>query len=101
MAMLRTGNLGHVDDAQHPPLIPPPPLRPRLVDLTPIVLGGTALWFGVFLVALAGKLWLHVDQPILLWTAFCGWILGLLGYSITRWQRSAARQGRRGAQRVV
>jgi hypothetical protein len=42
-------------------------------------------------------------RPLDIWfdTTLCGWVLGVLGYSVFRWQRWAARTGRRGAQRVT
>jgi uncharacterized RDD family membrane protein YckC len=72
----------------------PPPLPPRLADPVPAILGGTALWFLAFAVVLV--FWR--GQQVLLWTCLCGWLLGLVGYGIFTWQRSAARRGKRTAQ---
>jgi hypothetical protein len=87
-----------VANEEHAELVPPPPLPPRLVDITPIILGGTVLWFALFLGTLIWRYALDGGNPLLLWTSLCGWVLGLLGYTVVRWQRSAARRGRRGAQ---
>ena len=59
---------------------------------------GTGLWFlasaGLFVANLAGAR--ALDE--LFWTTTAGWVLGLIGYAIFRWQRSAARRGSRSAQ---
>jgi Protein of unknown function (DUF2530) len=69
-----------------------------LTDPTLPALVGTVLWFlasaALFVADLAGRR--ALDQ--LFWTATAGWVLGLLGYSLFRWQRSAARRGSRSAQ---
>jgi hypothetical protein len=78
---------------------PPPPPAP-LVETTRVVGIGTAVWFLVW----AGLLVAHLaGRPLDIWfgTTLCGWLLGLAGYSVFRWQRWAARSGRRGAQRGV
>lgn len=78
---------------------PPEPPEP-LVETTRVVGVGTALWFVVWI----GLLGAHLvgGRPLDIWfgTTLCGWLLGLSGYSLFRWQRWAARTGRRGAQRV-
>ena len=76
---------------------PPPPPR-RLTEMTVVVGMGTALWFLGWLVLLAAHL--HAGRPLDIWftTTLAGWLLGLLGYAIFRWQRHAARRGSRGAQ---
>ncbi|MFE2750846.1 DUF2530 domain-containing protein [Actinosynnema sp. NPDC059335] len=75
------------------PLPPPPPLPPRLTDPVPVVVVGTALWFLAAVgVALFG------DAPLVAWTCVAGGVLGIIGYGIFAWQRSAARRGSRTAQ---
>jgi len=61
----------------------------------------TAVWFLLWLGLLVA--YLAEDRALDIWftTTLCGWVLGLLGYSVFRWQRWAARRGRRGAQRDV
>ncbi|XVS64997.1 DUF2530 domain-containing protein [Actinosynnema sp. CA-299493] len=76
------------------PLPPPPPLPPRLADPVPAIVAGTALW----LLALVGVLLFARDDAVLLWTCLCGGLLGLTGYGLFTWQRSAARRGSRTAQ---
>jgi hypothetical protein len=77
----------------------PPPAPARLNDVSAVVLAGTGLWFvgwlGLLIAHLAG------GRPLDIWfnTTLAGWLLGLLGYSIFRWQRRAARRGDRSAQR--
>lgn len=73
---------------------PVPHLPRRLADPTPVVLTGTALWLiGAVAFALRGSM--HVE----FWTCVAGVALGVVGYGIFRWQRSAARRGSRGAWR--
>jgi hypothetical protein len=40
------------------------------------------------------------DRPLdeWFWTATAGWLIGLFGYALFRWQRSSARRGSRSAQ---
>ncbi|MGH3625395.1 MAG: DUF2530 domain-containing protein [Sciscionella sp.] len=80
------------------PLPPPPPLPKGLVDLRPVSWVGTGLWFAGFCVLLVARLAFHAGAPIVLWTCLAGWLLGLLGLSVSWWQRSAARRGSRSAQ---
>jgi hypothetical protein len=79
----------------------PPPPPPALVDTARVVGVATAVWFVVW----AGLLVAHWAgaRPLDIWfsTTLCGWVLGLMGYSVFRWQRWAARTGRRGAQSGV
>lgn len=57
-----------------------------------MVLTGTALWLvGAVVLALSGNL--HIE----FWTCVAGLTLGITGYGVFRWQRSAARRGSRGA----
>ncbi|MDA3648237.1 DUF2530 domain-containing protein [Saccharopolyspora indica] len=71
---------------------PVPHLPRRLADPTPVVLTGTALWLvGTVALALSGNLGIEF------WTCVAGVTLGVIGYGVFRWQRSAARRGSRGA----
>lgn len=74
------------------------PLPPRLADPTLPALIGTGLWFLASAILFIANLigWRVLDE--LFWTTTAGWVLGLLGYSLFRWQRSAARRGSRSAQ---
>jgi hypothetical protein len=66
--------------------------------MTWVVGVGTTLWFLAWLALLAAHVGL--DRPLDIWfdTTLAGWLLGLLGSGIFRWQRAAARRGTRGAQ---
>ena len=79
---------------------PPPPPAP-LVETTRVVGVATGVWFVLWAALLVAHL--VGDRPLDIWfgTTLCGWLLGLVGYSVFRWQRWAARTGRRGAQRGV
>lgn len=78
-----------------------PPLPRRLNEVTPAVAVGTGLWLlacvGLFVAFLLGAR--PLDEWF--WTCLSGFVLGLVGYSIFRWQRAAARRGSRSAQRGV
>jgi Protein of unknown function (DUF2530) len=76
--------------------LPPPPRR--LTEITWVVGVGTALWFAAWIALLIAHL--HGGRALDIWfgTTLAGWVLGLVGYAIFRWQRSAARRGARGAQ---
>ncbi|GAA3460029.1 DUF2530 domain-containing protein [Saccharothrix longispora] len=76
------------------PLPAPPPLPARLADPVPAIVAGTGLWFVGFLVVLL--FWR--SETTLLWTCLSGSLLGVIGYGVFTWQRSAARRGRRTAQ---
>lgn len=77
-----------------PALSPPPPLPRALADPRPVVIAGTVGWFaGAVVLALLGAAEIWVT------TCVTGGLLGLLGYAIMWWQRSAGRRGARGAQR--
>ena len=73
-----------------------PPLPRRLAEPTPVVLGGTIAWFTGFAV-LGVQGWTSGGFSVGFWTSLVGWVLGLIGYGVFRWQRSAARRGARGA----
>ncbi|ROP38753.1 uncharacterized protein DUF2530 [Saccharothrix texasensis] len=92
--MFQAGSLPDVAEQDSTPLPPPPPLPPRLADPVPAIVAGTALW----LLALVGVLLFARDHTVLLWTCLSGGLLGLIGYGIFTWQRSAARRGSRTAQ---
>lgn len=81
-------------------LRPPPPLPARWVDMRPVVLTGTSLWFVAWCVLLVYRYGDHVVTGIWLSTCLAGWLLGLIGTAIMYWQRAAARRGTRGAQTV-
>lgn len=94
LPVLRTGSLPDVAEQDATPLPPPPSLPPRLADPVPVVLVGTALWWlGALGVLLFGR-----DFGVLGWTCLSGGVLGIIGYGIFAWQRSAARRGSRTAQ---
>ncbi|MCE6994207.1 DUF2530 domain-containing protein [Saccharothrix sp. S26] len=60
----------------------------------PAIVVGTALW----VLALVVVLLFARDHTVLLWTCLSGGVLGIIGYGIFTWQRSAARRGSRTAQ---
>lgn len=76
----------------------PPPLPPRLADPALPTAIGTALWFVASAVLFAAFAFGDRQLDELFWTTVAGWVLGLIGYGIFRWQRSAARRGSRSAQ---
>lgn len=76
------------------PLPSPPPLPPKLADPVPAIAAGTVLWF----LGLAAVLLFRRDDPVLVWTCLSGGLLGIVGYGVFTWQRSAARRGSRTAQ---
>ena len=92
--MLQAGSLPDVAEQDATPLPPPPPLPPRLADPGPVVVAGTALWFAT----LAGVLLFGGGFGLVAWTCLSGGVLGIIGYGIFTWQRSAARRGSRTAQ---
>ncbi|MBQ0926001.1 MULTISPECIES: DUF2530 domain-containing protein [Saccharopolyspora] len=73
-----------------------PSLPRRLADPTPVLLFGTALWFaGVVLFG-----WRDLADGAVgveFFTCIAGTTLGIIGYGVFRWQRSAARRGSRGS----
>ncbi|PRX50232.1 uncharacterized protein DUF2530 [Prauserella shujinwangii] len=73
---------------------PPPDLPKPLVDLWPVVIVGTVLWFLASLVLLLAGI-----RGVWLWTTLAGGGLGFVGMAIMAWQRAASRRGSRGAQR--
>jgi uncharacterized protein DUF2530 len=82
-----------------PPPLPPPPAPPRVLVAPELaILVGSSAWLA--LTATLGIARLFGDRPLdaWFWASVCGWGLGLVGYAIMRWQRSAARRGSRSAQ---
>ncbi|OLF17833.1 hypothetical protein BU204_09495 [Actinophytocola xanthii] len=79
---------------------PPPALPPRLLALAPVVYVGTAVWLLAFVLLALGHYVLDLVPPIWMWTALCGFVLGMIGVPVMWWQSSASRRGSRGAQKV-
>lgn len=77
----------------------PPPLPARLVAAQPVIVAGTVVWLVVFGVLLVLRYGYDRTPPIWLWTALAGTALGVIGFLIMWWQRTASRRGARGAQR--
>lgn len=73
-----------------------PALPRKLAEPTPVVLAGTLLWFGGC-AALGILGWMSGGVDVRFWTCLVGGLLGVLGYGVFRWQRSASRRGSRGA----
>ncbi|MBQ6640412.1 MAG: DUF2530 domain-containing protein [Saccharopolyspora sp.] len=69
-----------------------PALPRRLAEPTPVVLAGTLLWL-----AAAVLFAVVAPQSVQFWTCTAGFVLGVIGYGVFRWQRSASRRGSRGA----
>ena len=92
--MFRASSLPDVAEQDATPLQPPPPLPPKLADPVPAIVAGTVLWLlGLVVVLLFAR-----DDGVLVWTCVAGGALGIIGYGIFTWQRSAARRGSRTAQ---
>lgn len=73
-----------------------PGLPRRLAEPTPVVLTGTLLWFaGCVVFGFDG--WDAGHLSIEFWTCVAGTVLGIVGFGVFRWQRSASRRGSRGA----
>lgn len=70
-----------------------------LADPTPVVLAGTGAWLVAVMAFLGARLIGGRPLDEWFWASVCGLVLGLLGYSLFRWQRAAARRGSRSAQR--
>jgi membrane associated rhomboid family serine protease len=86
------------DNSGAPAVRTVPALPRRLAEPTPVVLAGTALWFaGLVAFGIAG--WMAGTMSIQFWTSLTGCVLGIVGFGIFRWQRSASRRGARGAWR--
>lgn len=74
-----------------PPLRPSP--EPVQFDGTKLVVAGSIAWFVGFVVLLFMKSELDAaGQTVWLWTCLAGWVLGLLGIGLMRWQASTARR---------
>ena len=71
-----------------------PALPHELASPTPVVLVGTALW-------LVATVWLGIadwgEWGLRFWTCLVGCALGMAGFGVFRWQRSAAQRGSRGS----
>jgi Protein of unknown function (DUF2530) len=77
----------------------PPPALPRaLVAPEPVIWAGTACWLALTVILGAAHLLGERPLDVWFWTSIAGWCLGLTGYTVMRWQRSAARRGSRLAQ---
>jgi Protein of unknown function (DUF2530) len=77
-----------------------PPLPPRLADPVPPVVVLTALSVIAVLVLLGARVFAGRELDVWFWTANAGWVIGVLGYGLVRWQRHAARGGSRSVQQV-
>lgn len=62
--------------------------------MRPILAIGTVCWFVACCVLL-----LTGHHGVWMWSCVAGWVLGLIGFLIVWWQRSASRRGSRSAQR--
>jgi hypothetical protein len=78
----------------------PPPLPRALVDVRPLVIGGTAAWFVAFGVLALLRWGLREPPTEWLWICLAGGVLGLIGLGIVTWQRSAVRRHSHGDQRM-
>ena len=80
----RRTSLGAVPD-----LVTPPPVR---VDTRRILAAGTGLWFVAFVALLPFYGWLgDHGHRVWLWTCLAGWVLGLLGLTISSRHRKSGR----------
>lgn len=71
-----------------------PALPRKLAEPTPVVVVGTVLWLAaviVFGIVDWG------DWGIGFWTSLAGFGLGVVGFGVFQWQRTASRRGSRGA----
>ncbi|HEX5403234.1 MAG TPA: DUF2530 domain-containing protein [Pseudonocardiaceae bacterium] len=82
------------------PMLTPPPLPARWVDMRPLLAVGTGLWFLAYIGLLVARYGYQADTGIWLTTCLAGWVLGVTGAAVMYWQRSASRRGSRGAQRM-
>lgn len=76
-----------------------PALPPRLIDPIPVIVGATGLWFVGFAILLVSDLISGAPLRGWVWVCLAGGLLGLVGLSITLWQRRSRRRGSRTAQR--
>lgn len=77
----------------------PPPALPRaLVAPEPVIWVGISCWLALTVILGVARLLHERPLDVWFWTSIAGWCLGLIGYTIMRWQRSAARRGSRLAQ---
>jgi hypothetical protein len=77
----------------------PPPALPRTLGAPePVIWAGISCWLALTVALGAARLFGERPLDVWFWTSIAGWCLGLVGYTIMRWQRSAARRGSRLAQ---
>ncbi|SFE13617.1 Protein of unknown function [Actinopolyspora alba] len=79
-----------------PQMRPVPPLPAKLAGPTPVVVTGTLCWL-VAAVVFGMLGWTSSGVDVRFWTCVTGGALGVLGYCVFRWQRSASRRGSRGS----
>jgi len=77
---------------------PPPPLPRALVAPDPVIWVCNSCWLALTVTLGAAHLLGERPLDVWFWTSIAGWCLGLIGYTVMRWQRSAARRGSRFAQ---
>jgi membrane associated rhomboid family serine protease len=81
------------------PSLPAPPRLPAaLTDPKLPVWVGISAWLAGSVILGAARLIGDRPLDVWFWATVAGWALGLLGYVIMSWQRSAARRGSRSAQ---
>jgi amino acid transporter len=80
------------DVAEQPELAALPELPRWVTAIWPVLGFGTLGWFAAFCVLLTA------NEPAWLWTSLAGWVLGVIGFAISAWQRAASRRGSRWAQ---
>lgn len=78
---------------------PLPPLPRSALDPVPVVVVGSLLWFVGSCVFFVTDVLLGPGPGLWFWTCTVGWVLGIVGYLVFRWQQAAARRGSRTAQR--
>jgi membrane protein YdbS with pleckstrin-like domain len=69
----------------------PLPLPARFAGVWPFIIAGTVVWFLLFCALAVARYVAHADPGVWLWTALAGWVLGIIGMLIMRWQRGPAR----------
>lgn len=73
-----------------------PTLPAGLVDPRPVIGAGTGAWVVALVVSLVMK-----DYNLIMWTAICGIIYGIVLYIVFAVQRNAVRRGARTAQKSL
>ncbi len=79
-------------------MVDPPPLPPRLAQISTVVAVGTTLWLLGAVALLVTSIVAGRQLDIWFTTCVAGAVLGGVGYCIFSWQRAAARRGSRTAQ---